>query len=182
MTIWFTSDLHLNHENIIRYTHRPFSDVREMNETIIRNINENVAHDDTLWILGDIAMGKNKTDIISWFLDNINCIDIHLILGNHDPSINELNDSYCRFVSISHYEEIRIGTKRQNAVLSHYPIASWNGMNRGEYMLHGHIHSLSENHYNDQNKADGRRIYDVGVDSNEYRPVNAEQIIRFFDA
>lgn len=37
--IFFTSDLHLGHEGILKYCHRPFAGVEEMNSTLIRNYN-----------------------------------------------------------------------------------------------------------------------------------------------
>ena len=56
--IWFTSDLHLNHMNILKYEpiSRPFDTVEEMNETLIGNWNACVKDDDTVFILGDLCM------------------------------------------------------------------------------------------------------------------------------
>ena len=51
--LWFTSDLHLCHENILTFTQRPFATVDEMARGIIANINECVGESDTLCILGD---------------------------------------------------------------------------------------------------------------------------------
>lgn len=60
--IYFTSDLHLGHANSIEFTNRPFSNVDEMNETLVRNINDIVSKKDELWILGDFAykVGREK--------------------------------------------------------------------------------------------------------------------------
>lgn len=44
--LWFTSDLHFGHDNIIKYCHRPFANAVEMNRTIINNINERVGCND----------------------------------------------------------------------------------------------------------------------------------------
>lgn len=176
--IWLTSDLHMNHENIIRYAQRPFGSVGEMNETIINNINERVTHEDTLWILGDVSMGQDKLQTTKKVLDRLCTKDVHLILGNHDPAnrIDDLLDA--GFVSVDSYKEIRLGSRHRVGILFHYPLMSWNGRNRGSYMLHGHIHAKSD--YNVRNRESGLRRYDVGVDANGYAPVSVDHIREFF--
>lgn len=54
--IWFTSDLHLGHRAAISMCERPFETVEEMNETLIWNFNSCVKENDTVYILGDIAI------------------------------------------------------------------------------------------------------------------------------
>ncbi len=58
MATWFTADLHLGHRNIIDYCDRPFADVDAMNRALIDNWNHAVAEDDTVWVVGDFALGK----------------------------------------------------------------------------------------------------------------------------
>ena len=55
--LFFTSDTHFFHEGIIRFCNRPFGSVEEMNETLIRNWNEKVPEDGTVFHLGDFAFG-----------------------------------------------------------------------------------------------------------------------------
>ena len=52
--IFFTSDLHLGHENCIRLCNRPFSSIEEMDETLMENWNHKVTGTDTVYILGDL--------------------------------------------------------------------------------------------------------------------------------
>jgi len=80
---WITADLHLGHKNIIKpdYCNRPFKDVDEMNTTIIRNWNRVVKPDDTVYVLGDFALGKKKK--VAYWISRLNGYKI-LILGNHD--------------------------------------------------------------------------------------------------
>ena len=66
--------------------------------------------------------------------------------------------------------------KRSAAIQEKYDEAK---KNSGSIQLHGHIHAHEE--YNLQNKADGIRRYDVGVDANNYYPVLVKQIIEFFE-
>lgn len=55
MRRFVTSDLHFFHKNIIAYCQRPFADVEEMNEVIIKNWNEVVKKDDMVYVLGDFS-------------------------------------------------------------------------------------------------------------------------------
>lgn len=49
--VFFTSDTHFYHGNIIRFCNRPFKDVGMMNETIISNWNNTVGLDDIVFHL-----------------------------------------------------------------------------------------------------------------------------------
>ena len=53
--IYFTSDLHFGHENVIRFNNRPFRNEREMSRVLITNYNSIVKPDDTVYLLGDLA-------------------------------------------------------------------------------------------------------------------------------
>jgi calcineurin-like phosphoesterase family protein len=52
---FFTSDTHYGHANIIKYSSRPFSSVEEMNDALVKKINDKVGVDDCLWHLGDFV-------------------------------------------------------------------------------------------------------------------------------
>ena len=58
--IFFTSDLHLGHENCIRLCNRPFSSIEEMDETLIENWNRKITGKDTVYILGDLIYRNQK--------------------------------------------------------------------------------------------------------------------------
>ena len=55
---------------------------------------------------------------------------------------------------------------------------SWPKKSSGGYQLHGHIHARME--YNEKNRAEDIRRYDVGVDANNFFPVSVKQVIDFF--
>ena len=46
--VYYISDLHFGHANIIKLCNRPFSDVNEMNEALIANWNNKVTNGDTV--------------------------------------------------------------------------------------------------------------------------------------
>lgn len=150
-TVFFTSDLHLGHESIIQMRDRPFSNVEEMDNTLIQNINSKVGKNDKLYILGDISMHISPEEANSLIRR------IHgrkfLILGNHDVTGQKDECRYdpSLFEWVGFYK--RISTYELNIVMMHYPMMSWPRMARGAVMLHGHIHS--DPSYNEQNQQDG---------------------------
>lgn len=184
--IFFTSDLHLGHENSIRFTERPFADVEQMNGTLIDNINETVGERDELWVLGDFAF-KIDMQQVRELRKRIKCKHLHLVKGNHDKDYSQETI----FETVQDYKQLK--TDYGAFILFHYPILEWNRAHYGSVHLHGHIHSTGD--YNAENLkkkfsdrftykhsakiADlGLRIYDVGVDANDYRPVSLEKIAR----
>ena len=57
--IFFTSDTHFSHENIMHFCNRPFKTIEEMNDTLIENWNKVVNKDSIVFHLGDFAWGNN---------------------------------------------------------------------------------------------------------------------------
>ena len=92
MNIFWTSDWHLNHFNIIRYTGRPFKTLEEMNSTIINNFNSRVKEDDLVFFLGDFCFksgtgrGEGEPDKAKKWKDLLNCKNIVWVGGNHDKN------------------------------------------------------------------------------------------------
>lgn len=164
--IYFTSDLHLGHKNIIRLCNRPFQNVNEMNETLIHNWNNIIQKDDTVYILGDLCFKKEY--------DLIKKLSGHKILirGNHD-SLNydvSLFDEICDFKVLKY--------NKMQFTLMHYPLVEWPHYFHGGFHLHGHQHNKSD--YNLKMLEIGIKRYDVGVDANEYKPISIDEIIEFF--
>ena len=184
--VWITSDTHYGHKNIVRGTTnwrtqagevpvestRDFQTIEQMNWRMIDGINNFISQDDTLIMLGDVSFGGFEN--IDIFLDRLICKNIHLIVGNHDHHIeNNREDIQNRFLSVNHYLEVKINDR--SFVLCHYPLQSWNGLNKGVIHLHGHVH-LSPN----KKFGNGKRM-DVGVDGNGMDPYNINDIIKMMD-
>lgn len=166
--IFFTSDLHLGHEAIIKICKRPFRDVDEMNIALIENINKKVLANDILYILGDCSFRISSEETAN-LLRKINCKNLYLIKGNHDKDLSK----YGVFNEIADYKELKI--EKRKLILFHYPISDWRGMYHNSIHLHGHIHTIG-NGYNLDNISNGRKQYDVGVDANCFRPVSIDEI------
>ena len=95
----------------------------------------------------------------------------YLIIGNHDKKYDP-----ALFVEVRDF--MTVSLNGEYFALMHYPMLSWPKKNSGSYQLHGHIHARME--YNEKNRAEGIKRYDVGVDANNFYPVSVKQIIDFF--
>jgi calcineurin-like phosphoesterase family protein len=184
--LWFTSDTHYDHKNICSATTnwvgaenltRKFSSLDQMNDELVFWINQCVAQDDILFHLGDWSF--NGFENIRKFRERIVCKNVHLILGNHDHHIERDKDNIQSiFSSVNEYLSLDVKWEGKGKfeharfVLMHYPIASWNGMNDGVIHLHGHVHLP-----NNLRVADGKAM-DVGVDGNNYEPIELNEIIK----
>ena len=167
---YYTSDLHFGYEKVIQTAHRPFSSCKEMNDTLVRNINERTDRNDVLIILGDVAWyGYNPVKE----LKAIHCHKV-LIAGNHDASLIHHEASFRRcFADIRDTELIR--EKDCKIFLSHYPICEWDGYCKGIYHFYGHVHN------NIYGGGYLMRLYptavNVGVDCNDFKPKTAKELI-----
>ena len=172
--IFFTSDSHWYHENIIKFCDRPFKDIEEMNWKLIDNWNKKVPQDGLVFHLGDFAWsgGYEKWKSIR---DQLNG-DIILIKGNHDmknmPAKAE--EELFKFST----QQMLIEVEGRKIYLNHYPLLCYAGVYRDPkglvYQAYGHVHSgLGKN-----GKDIPRLIhtfptqYDVGVDNNNYEPIS----------
>ena len=68
--IYFTSDHHFGHENIIKFCDRPFRSVEEMDQTLIERWNEKVKPEDEVYHLGDFSLAKDPQRV-SDILDSL---------------------------------------------------------------------------------------------------------------
>lgn len=170
--LFFTSDTHFNHANIIRFCNRPFENVEEMNETIISNWNRMVSPDDTIFHLGDFCLGGSE--VWNGLLDRLNG-KIHLIIGNHD--IKNLRPSFLnRFEEAVMQKYIEVGKRK--IYLNHFPLLCYDGACCDTWQLFGHVHTRENS-----TGSDAHRLtmlyptqYDVGVDNNNFAPVSYSEV------
>ena len=167
--VYFTADMHFGHRAIINMQNRPFESVEEMDRILLQNYNSVVRQNDTVYILGDICHHMKIEDADD-LIRKMNGKK-YLIVGNHDKKYDPR-----LFEDIKDF--MKISVEGRNFALMHYPMLSWPKKNSGGYQLHGHIHACME--YNEANRAEGIRRYDVGVDANRFFPVSVKQIIDFF--
>lgn len=171
MTVWFSSDWHLCHENVIKYSRRPFGSVEEMNGALVSNWNERVKPGDCGYILGDFTLSKDP-EVAAGFSRRMNGQKF-LITGNHDRWAEKVKEpAKFGFVWIRPYHELKVGD--QKIILCHYPFLTWNGSHRGSWNIFGHSHGTS------RNDIGGKRL-DAGVDCWNYYPVSFDEVKAFMD-
>ena len=140
MNIFFTSDTHFSHHNIIEYDQRPFKDVKEMNEKIISNWNAKVPEKSIVYHLGDFGFGK--VEELKKIRDQLNG-SLCLIRGNHDESINKMHE--VGFDGIAN--ELTLHYKGIIFVLTHDKDLTYADV-KGTLNVHGHTHSPHKFHKN----------------------------------
>ena len=119
MNIFFTSDQHFGHENLMKNLRPEFSSIEEMNEVLINNYNSVVNRNDTVYMLGDFCMHGKELDILKQLNGQI-----HYILGNHDKKYFKKIISYKKVISVNHCRDVKIDS--QKITLCHYPMLSYN--------------------------------------------------------
>ena len=170
MTIYFTSDLHHSHKNIVDFTDRGKVTTKELhNEWLINVWNYTVAKGDLVYHMGDLSFATKYSEI-SEFVSRLNG-RIVLLKGNHDREVNlqKLKDD--NLIEDWHfYKEIKVPLSTgevQHINLFHFSISSFHKQGYGAWHLYGHSHG---NH-----KSEGKSL-DVGLDS----AYNLYQEHRFF--
>ncbi len=173
--IYFTSDLHFYHSNVIRYCNRPFEGYMSMNEALAENWNNTVKAKDEIYILGDITM--RGPDVVNKLMPTLNGKK-YLIRGNHDIFTRKQSFDATNFEFVKDYHSFNFQEKGNSHMicLMHYPLMTWNHKMRGSIHLHGHIHSPPA--YNEENIKSGILRFDVGADAHNYTPVSIETIIQ----
>lgn len=161
--IFFWSDQHFFHHNIIKYASRPFDSISHMNQTMLNNYYQNVKEEDLVVFCGDVSFGDvvNTRD----FLKGLPGKKV-LVMGNHDFEKND-----CKFrnyhlfdcVTMSFRMDLDIEEQKFELLVSHYPIDS-SLLPKNTFNVHGHIHQHTA----------GLRNINVSVEHTNYSPIEIE--------
>lgn len=172
MTQYVISDTHFDHKSIIKFCNRPFKDVNEMNLAMVHNWNSIVNEEDTVYHLGDVALGDERTfpkrsvkHITDKWIGMLNGKKI-FINGNHDP--DNFGIPYTRIK----YKGIRF-------MLVHDPndkrLPGYDG-----WLIHGHKHNNNIGEYPFINTR--KRTINVCVELTGYKPVSLDEIVDWINA
>lgn len=173
---YFISDTHFFHQQIIPFSNRPFKDVEEMNQTLIKKWNETVKHsDDEVYILGDFVYhgtGEQANMILKKLRGKK-----YLIKGNHEDYLNDKNFDNSLFEWIKDYYSFEY--KRRKFILFHYPILEWDDYYSQSILLYGHVHNIDVDYFS---RMLGANAVNVGVDMTGFKPINIDEIINIVDS
>lgn len=184
--IWFTSDLHFHHKNILK--HCPLraeaggfdiEDVEAHDKWVIDKWNDAIGKKDMVYIVGDFAFGSPEET--KKLLGKLNGQKF-LILGNHDASSDHL-DGY--FKQITQMKMVNF--KKSNfdfleedflVFMCHYAMVVWPQKHYGAVQAMGHSHGRLDD-YNDEST--DLRV-DVGFDGSlaGFGFVSLEKLYRYF--
>lgn len=182
--VFFISDFHVGHANVIKFDPRPFKNLDEMHNTLIENWNSVVGPDDVVYFLGDLSFARSG--LTKWFLSSLHG-KIYAICGNHDKMKDLIK--YDRFENVHEYGteigikddsslESRGSQGYQKIILSHYPILSWNKSHYGSWMIHGHCHQNLVKSFPEYYE---RKVLDVGCNGIDYTPISYVQVKEIMD-
>lgn len=168
-----TSDLHFFHKNVVEYCNRPWT-VEEQTEQLIERWNSKVGTNDIVYHLGDFAfVNKKQIQKVLSILDQLNG-DKRFIMGNHDSYSMWSEIAKLRPGSIAWIKDYHSTTiEGQKVVMCHYPLASWDRMHHGSFMLHGHTHGSYQG---------AGKILDAGIDNHPERQIWSWEEIEDFMA
>ncbi len=172
--IYFTADLHLGHKNVIKLAERPFSTVAEMDEALVRNWNDRVKGNDTVYILGDLMCKCQDPEA---YLRELKGKKV-LILGNHDAGWLEKIDKDKYFIKTALMHEQSLCDHM--LTLCHYPMLEWRASRKESnckklgYLVHGHIHGRCDEAYKELYKLP--HALNAGVDVNGFEPVTFDEL------
>jgi calcineurin-like phosphoesterase family protein len=176
--IYFTSDWHLRHTNVIKYCDRPFDNLEDHDRVILENYIDTVGPNDKCFFLGDLTIKRNSKDK-PWLAEVFQMLpgEKHLIVGNHDYFTKKFYIEECGFKSCQRI----IATEQFTMVHdpADFPMSVW--LNNG-YHLHGHVHSnYPAMKFLSIPALNSEFVYDVGLDANNFKPVSLKSIKNFFN-
>lgn len=172
MGVFVTSDLHFSHANLWKKWGRPFSSNEEMNSCLVNNWNAAVGKEDNIFVLGDFFMGR--VDSIPKILPELNG-HIYLVVGNHDLQNPKRIDEYRLLgVNVIMQEKVRLSYNDVTVWMVHDPAVLPEDKEDNELYLYGHLHNHAP-------KGLCGNMFHVGVDTNDFTPINLDAIVGEFN-
>ena len=176
--VFFTSDLHLGHENVLEWR-KGFNSIDEMDETLITNWNHRVHKNDFIIITGDLIYKSKRSPVE--YLDALKGRKI-LVKGNHDADwMKELTDEQIAKYFEGVYDLYSFKRNGVKLRFCHYPMIAWESSRHQSILVCGHIHDKREGfEYEMVSKVP--YAFNAGVNVNGMKPVTLSELIKNNDA
>ena len=179
--VFFTSDTHFGHQNIIRFCNRPWATIQEHDQALIDNWNDTVPEDAVVFHLGDFCYKGGGFPTIQ-HLKGLLRGQIVLIRGNHDPDTRKRqNIQNLQQLFAGVYDQLEITVEGQRILMNHFPLLTWPHA-YGEHptwQIFGHVHLRKGITGSDAfivEQCCRPTQYEVGVDLNGYRPISFHRL------
>jgi calcineurin-like phosphoesterase family protein len=179
-TVFFTSDEHIGHRNVINFCKRPFNDLGDMKDRLIANHNFIVKPGDRVYHIGDMFWRNVPVKDALDYRYALNG-EHYFIWGNHDELIERNPVLQKSFVWCKDVHNLKVDGYPP-IWLSHYAHRVWNGSHRGTWHLYGHSHSQLPEVWPTGTSDESPLSFDVGVDAQSYFPVSIDQVKSRMDA
>lgn len=179
--VFFMSDEHFFHENIIKYCFRPYKTADEMNTDLIKIFNAHFDDDSVVFHLGDFALFRSvpegkRIETLEGIISQLKGHHIFL-MGNHDnfKYFDKLSIPNAELANPTHLLKVQIGNEQ--IILCHYPIEVWENKQWGAFHLHGHTHGGMVK-FSASPFVPRRR--DIGIDTNGLAPYRWDNLLADF--
>ena len=154
MTYFFTSDQHFGHNNILKYSNRPFTSIQDHDEELIKRHNEIVTNNDVVIHAGDFTLIPSSRTVYKLYVNRL--LGQHIFLkGSHDRWLSHNNYLFHKTI------------EKQHVVVCHYAMRTWHRSHYNAFHLYGHSHGKLA--------GIGKSI-DIGVDTNDFYPYSFDQV------
>lgn len=167
--IYFTSDTHFFHDKDFIYKPRGFTSCEEMTNTLIKNWNNTVTDEDTIYVVGDFFLGTDIEKIKS-IIKQLHG-RIILVRGNHDTDAKVM---LYKYFGIEVFDAKYLKYDGNTIFVCHYPTLVGNYTSKHSHVLfnfYGHLHKKDK--FYDNNPF----MLDVSVDANDNTPVSIDELI-----
>lgn len=165
--IYFFSDTHFDHKNIIRYCRRPFHSTGQMNRELLARWNNTVNENESIYFLGDMTFGRRRHPIDYW-LGKLNG-QVNFIRGNHDTDI--INRA------IVTPERTGIQFDNYQFLLMHHP---YRPFGYDGWIIHGDKHNNSLKKYPFINQK--TKTVNVCAELVNYTPISLDKLISMIES
>jgi len=169
---YLIGDTHFDHKNtIIKFIHRPFRNVIEMNKVIKNKWNRSVGESDRIYFLGDYTGPPSRNlkkyyEQLGYWIKQLRGDKVS-ILGNHDRNGGCLEFEKARILRVGQHNFLLIHNPSDNKIKTIKASYDW--------IVHGHVHNNETHRYPFINGE--RKTINVSAEMINYKPVSLRYLL-----